>query len=177
MRTGRRDWLWAIPVIILIGGGVAVMIMALTASSEPKADEPSIAGIECDRGEHGDYHVHAQLVIYIEGENVPIENNVGLIPTEDGSQVECLYWLHTHDASTGTIHVEAPREDDYTLGQFFAIWGQPLSETELLDQTANAEQSIRVTLNGDPFEGNPADIPLEDGNVIILEFGPPFRDA
>jgi hypothetical protein len=84
--------------------------------------------------------------------------------------------MHTHDASTGVIHVEAPREGNYTLGQFFAIWGQPLSSTQLLDRTTDAEHTIRATVDGEPYTGDPTQIPLTDGTVIILEYGPPFRN-
>jgi hypothetical protein len=43
-----------------------------------------------------------------------------------------MYWIHTHD-STGWIHVEAPRKIRATLGQFFDVWGQPLSREKVLD--------------------------------------------
>jgi len=178
MRTGRRDWLWAVTFLVIIGAVIAVIFMVLTGGSDgPEPDEPAIAGIECDRGERDDYHVHPQLIVYVEGQLVTITNNIGVIPVEEGDRVECLYWLHTHNAQTGTIHVEAPREDNYTLGQFFAIWGQPLSSTQLLDRTIDAERSIRATVNGELYDGNPADIPLLDKNVIILEYGPPFAES
>jgi len=177
MRTGRRDWLWAVIVIVGVGAGLAVAVIALTSSSEPEPDEPVIAGIECNRGEHTDYHVHPQLIIYVEGVLVPIPNNLGLVPTESGDDVECLYWLHTHDASTGTIHVEAPRQENYTLGQFFAIWDQPLSATQLLDRTTDAEHRIQAIVNGEPYAGDPAQIALADNTVITLEYGPPFEEG
>ena len=42
----------------------------------------------------------------------------------------CLYWLHTHD-STGVVHIESPVQRGYTLGQFFDVWGRPLSATQV----------------------------------------------
>ena len=36
--------------------------------------------------------------------------------------------LHTHDAS-GIVHIESPDKRDYTLGQFFDVWGVRLSST------------------------------------------------
>ncbi|HEU4655301.1 MAG TPA: hypothetical protein VFS47_15035, partial [Steroidobacteraceae bacterium] len=38
--------------------------------------------------------------------------------------------LHTHDNS-GILHVEAPEPATFTLGQFFDIWGQPLTNTNV----------------------------------------------
>lgn len=164
MRTGRRDWLWVVTLLVLVGAVVAVVVMVL-AGSGSGPDEPDIAGLPCESGERLDYHVHPTVQIVIDGEPQVIPANVGVKPGE------CIYWLHTHD-ETGKIHVEAPEEGDYTLGQFFAIWGQPLSSTQLLDRTTDADHLITATVNGEPFEGNPADIELTDGAVVVVEFGP-----
>ena len=43
---------------------------------------------------------------------------------------DCDYPLHTHDTS-GKIHVEADAPSTFTLGQLFAIWGQPLSYSNI----------------------------------------------
>ena len=54
--------------------------------------------------------------------------------TPEGPFVEtgsCFYWLHTH-AEDGIIHVESPSTTEtFTLGQFFAEWGIPLSSTQV----------------------------------------------
>ncbi len=165
MRTGRRDWLWGLAFITVLAAIVIIAVMLLTGGSN--ANEPEIAGIPCESGERLTYHVHARVQIIIEGQPVEIPANVGWKPGE------CVYWLHTHTPD-GLIHVEAPRPGDYTLGQFFAIWGQTLSATQLLDRTTDAEHSIRVTVNGSPYEGDPAQIPLTDQKLIVLEYGPPF---
>jgi hypothetical protein len=74
----------------------------------------------------------------------------------------CLYWLHTH-AADGIIHVEAPTQRESTLGQFFAVWGQSLGETTLLNKTVDSSHEVRAYVNGQPFEGDPASIKLETG--------------
>ena len=170
MRTGRRDWLWAVAAIVMVGAGIVAVVIALTSSSGPAPDEPPIAGLPCESGERLEYHVHATVRIVIVGETRVIPTNVGVRPGE------CIYWLHTHD-NEGLIHVEAPRQDNYTLGQFFAIWGQPLSPTQLLDRTTDSEHQIQAIVNGEPYAGDPAQIPLADGSVIILEYGPPFKEG
>jgi hypothetical protein len=148
---------------VIIGAAIAIVVMVLTGGSSP--DEPDVAGLPCESGERLDYHVHATVSIIIDGEPRSIPANIGVSPGE------CIYWLHTHD-DRGLIHVEAPREGNYTLGQFFAIWGQPLSSTQLLDRTTDDGHVITATVNGQGFEANPADIALTDGAVVILEFGP-----
>jgi hypothetical protein len=140
-------------------------------SGGSKADEPPIAGIECERNERLNYHVHARLGIFVEGEPIEIPSNIGI------KRGECLYWLHTHEGQPGIIHVEAPSKEGFTLGQFFAIWGQPLSSTQLLDKKADATHEITATVGTTPYEGDPATIPLEDGVFIRLEYGPPFQEA
>jgi hypothetical protein len=169
VRTGRRDWLWGLAFLVVLAGVVIIAIMLLTGGSS--ANEPPISGIECER-ERQEYHVHPRLRIYIEGQQVAIPANIGI------KEGECFYWLHTHaDADQGVIHVEAPEQAVYTLGQFFAIWGQPLSSTQLLDRTTDATHSIRATVNGTPLEGDPAQIELVDNAQIVLEFGPPFAEG
>jgi hypothetical protein len=163
VRTGRRDWLWAVTFLVIAIAVIAVMVMVLMGGSDP--DEPEIAGIPCESSERLDYHVHATLSVIIDGEPQRVPTNVGVKPGE------CIYWLHTHD-DQGLIHVEAPEEGSYTLGQFFAIWGQSLSETQLLDRTTDADTVITATVNGETFEGDPAEISLADGDVVVVELGP-----
>jgi hypothetical protein len=163
LRTGRRDWLWAVTFLVIAAAVLVVLFMVLTGGSDP--DEPEIAGIPCEAGERLDYHVHATVSVIIDGEPQTVPANIGVKPGE------CIYWLHTHD-DQGTIHVEAPRQAEYTLGQLFAIWGQPLSSTQLLNRTTDPNTTITATVNGQAFAGNPADIPLNDGSVIVVEFGP-----
>jgi len=164
VRTGRRDWLWAVAGVVVVAAVVLVIIMVITGGSDP--DEPDIAGLPCESGERLDYHVHATLRIVIDGEPQTIPTNIGVEPGE------CIYWLHTHD-DQGLIHVEAPEERNFTLGQFFAIWGQPLSPTEILDRTTDSGNVITVTVDGEPFEGDPAEVPLVDGSLVVIEYGPP----
>jgi len=88
-------------------------------------------------------------------------------------QERCYFWLHTHDAS-GIVHVEAPQQRDFTLGQFFAIWGQQLSATQLLNKTVDAGHQIKVTVNGVEVSGDPSQIKLQDKISIVVQYGPPF---
>ena len=65
-------------------------------------------------------HVHPYLTISIDGTNVTIPADVGLV--EGGSAFEPV---HTHDDS-GLLHIELSQADasthNYTLGDFFTIW-------------------------------------------------------
>jgi hypothetical protein len=64
--------------------------------------------------EQSAFHVHSHLDIIINGVYF-------LVPSQVGIPGNCFYWLHTHDAS-GTIHIESPKSEDFTLTQFVDIW-------------------------------------------------------
>ncbi len=80
----------------------------------------------------------------------------------------CYYWLHTH-VQDGIIHIESPTKAVYTLGQFFDIWRQPLSAT----QVGPVKGKVTAYLNGKQFTGDPRSIQLTPHAVIQLNVGSP----
>ncbi|MEC5212027.1 hypothetical protein RCH06_000560 [Polaromonas sp. CG_9.5] len=91
----------------------------------------TVDGIEGSSQEMLKTHVHAHLAIYYKGEQIAVPRGIGILPPlriangfVGGGQG--YYWLHTHDAS-GILHVESPNDRVYTLGNFFDVWGQPLT--------------------------------------------------
>lgn len=167
IRTGRRDWLWGIAL-----GAVALAVTFFAFAALRPSSVKTYAttdGVDCQSGERLEYHVHAFVAILVDGERTEIPAGVGI-------RSECLFWLHTHTAD-GLIHVEAPQHSDFTLGQFFAIWGEPLSATQLLGTTVDQDHQIVTTVNGQPYEGDPSQIVLADHETIVLQYGPPFGEA
>ena len=63
-------------------------------------------------------HIHPELKIVVGDKPQPMPANVGLTGG-------CERALHTHD-DTGIIHVESQDSREYTLGDFFSVWGEPL---------------------------------------------------
>ena len=152
--------------MLIFGILLTVLIVAKIAgllSGDSGASEPAIAGISCER-ERLDFHIHARLSIFVNGQQREVPEGVGI-------RDDCLYWLHTHDAS-GLIHIEAPSPVEFRLGQFFAVWGEPLSESRLLDAAPEAGLSVHTLVDDNVYEGDPADVPLTDGAVIVLQYGP-----
>jgi hypothetical protein len=95
------------------------------------------------------------------------------VPSQIGRVTGCNYDIHTHDRS-GVIHVEsdvAPTQP-FTLGQFFAVWGQTLSNTAVADLT---DPSIVVYINDNgtvqQWAGNVADVPLMAHREITIQIG------
>jgi len=171
----------------MIGAAITVVVVAIvllifsqtrggaspaaTATAPPvPTAAPSLArlidGIPCNNENVG-YHVHAHLQVVDQGHNVDIPANIGI---DDNT---CAYYLHTHDNS-GELHIEAPAYRYFTLGNFFDIWGQPLSSTRIATLPARAGQHIRTFLNGKLYSGNPRSIELRAHRLIALEIGPPF---
>lgn len=168
----------ALVVILVTAVGAILIIHARTGqSTSTAATPPAIAtaaptfarridGIPCNNANIG-YHVHAHLQIVYQGKNLALPANIGI---DDNT---CVYYLHTHDDS-GEIHIEAPVARLFTLGNFFDIWGQPLSSTHLASIPLRRGQQLRTYLNRKPYHGNPRSIELVAHQLIALEIGPPF---
>jgi hypothetical protein len=127
-----------------------------------------ISGIACDAMEGQRIHIHQHLVLLDHGQQVTIPPNVGQVPARN-----CLYWIHTHTPD-GILHIESPQSRTFTLADFFAIWGQPLSRTRAASMRARKGTTLRVWVNGKRYRGDPRTIPLVAHADIVIEAGPPF---
>ena len=179
----RRPWLAAgvlLAIVVAIGIWLA-MGRAPTPSAlvlAPAPDYPSrapIDNIQCETMERVAYHIHQHLAIFVNGEPRGVPEGVGIAAprqiqnTTNGPLVVgggCFYWLHVHDR-TGVIHLESPSEQPYTLGNFFDIWQQPLSAS----QVGPASGPVIAYVNGQRYQGDPRQIPLTPHAVIQLDVG------
>jgi hypothetical protein len=137
-----------------------------------------IDGIACDASEQVLFHIHAHLTIFVRGMERQVPAGIGIAPpyeveaTPRGAFVggaSCFMWLHTH-AADGIIHTESPVQRTYTLGEFFDIWGQPLTR----HQAGTAHGRVTALFNGQVFTGSVRQIPLLAHAQIQLEVGPPL---
>ena len=129
------------------------------------ADVPGrVAAAGLDLGPMGTAeHYHPILAITIDGESVPVPPNIGVDPTTGAMSA-----VHTHEGD-GTIHIEADTVGEkFTLGQLFTQWGVALTPTQIGGVTAKAGEKVKVTSNGAPVTGNPADLQLEPDQQIEL---------
>jgi hypothetical protein len=153
------------------------------ATLSTAATGQSVDGIQCNAGEKTVTHVHTHLTIFVNGQARVIPYGVGIpgyeaVQTPDGPFVEtgsCFYWLHTH-AEDGIIHVESPSTTEtFTLGQFFAEWGLPLSSTQVGPATGN--ETVFFTAPGKKvgiYKGDPANLPLGSHYQIQIDVGTPI---
>jgi hypothetical protein len=131
----------------------------------------TVDGIACQTSEQVAYHIHAHLTIYSSGARQVVPAGIGIPGPQqviDGFVAggKCLYWLHTHDA-TGVVHIESPVRRGYTLGQFFDVWGRPLSDT----QVGGATGQVTAFVDGKRFADDPRSIKLTPHAVIQLDVG------
>jgi len=106
-------------------------------------------------------HWHPQLTIMIDGQPVTIPANVGIDPAlwqdhsldQYGMQampqmgMGAMAPLHTHNTD-GTIHVESRNLRDYTLGDFFRIWGQTFDAQQVLGHPAQTGHRVWMVVDG-----------------------------
>lgn len=133
-----------------------------------------VDGIEGSSREMLKVHVHAHLALFHKGQQIAIPYGIGIVrpfQVNNGfvGMGQGIYWLHTHDA-TGIIHVESPDDRPYTLGNFFDIWGEPLTAREV----AGLKDVVRAFVDGKPYAGDPRGIVLGAHTQITLEVGAPF---
>lgn len=159
-RRKKKSMMIIIPVIV----AVAAASVAGAVLYQP-AQAAAISGVECNRTEQLNYHVHTHLDVFVNGQERQVPDDTGIL-----SSPSCLYWLHTHD-TTGLIHVEAPQTRDFTLGQFLDIWEQTSDSTGFLGSVSGMNATAYV--DGDQFEGNYRDAPLESLEQIALVYGEP----
>jgi hypothetical protein len=113
----------------------------------------------------------AHLEVFARGRVVIIPPGVGVARprVQVGAAVSggrCSFPLRTTDP-TGVIRFRPGR--GLTLGDVFAVWGQPLSQHRLCGfQSADG---VRVYVGGRRFTGAPAAVPLRRHEEIVVEIG------
>ncbi|MEC5404594.1 hypothetical protein VOM14_03285 [Paraburkholderia sp. MPAMCS5] len=124
-----------------------------------------VDGLTCAANMSELYHVHAHLAIVNNGQWLALPMNVGLLS-------QCSYEMHTHD-QTGIIHIETPNVKTYTLGQFFDIWGQPLTSTNVAGVTGNVVAYINDNGDSRRYMGDLRNIELTSMRDVTLQIGTP----
>jgi hypothetical protein len=161
---------------ILVGVGVLLAVfigLALTwiiapsmnssslTSASTTNSRPIISGISCDSMEH-----------FINGNPYPIPAEIGIVPNQ------CIYWMHTHD-NTGIIHIESPKDRDFTLGEFFDIWGEKFDNNQIFNNVVGKggsnNNTLSVYINGDKVSNltDYKEIKINAHDEIVIVYGTP----
>ena len=146
-----------------------------------------VAGLKPERKEFFAVHSHAHLDVFVNGDPVEVPAGVGIDITDPGVKrfedpggvsyggIElcdnsCISPLHTHD-TTGVLHTEAPEDQTNKLGDFFIEWSVPLDEN-CVGGFCKPEAPIAVYVDGERYEGTPAEIALENEREIADRLAP-----
>lgn len=111
-------------------------------------------------------HIHQHLDILINGKPVPVPAGIGINPI-----ARFISPLHTHDVS-GVMHIESDVKRDFTLGQFFDVWGVRFSKSCVGAYCAKGADTLRVFVNGKPISNDPRSLVLRDHQEIAVVYGP-----
>lgn len=155
---------------IIIGSIIGVIVLLFVARSyikhAPQAAENISKktnrelALSCTTDMATKFHIHPFLGIAINGQKQEIPANTGI--EKDG----CMHPIHTHDA-TGKLHVESPEARDFTLSDWFAVWGKTFNAAQILDAKVDATHIIRETVNGKEVRDYENTV-LRDGDQIVI---------
>ena len=156
------------PLPIAAGEVIGAATYAAGDSSAGGQGAP-VDGISCDTTTPIQ-HIHVHLTLIANGQQraIPIAIGVGnpFILQNFVVAAGCFYWLHTHDA-TGIVHIEAPVTTTFNLGQFFAVWGEPLSSSNVAGFSGTVTAYVDSTL----YTGDLGAIDFQERRQITLIVG------
>jgi hypothetical protein len=126
-----------------------------------------IHGLSCWKAQHPRFGVHIEL--FAARRVVLVAPGIGIAPprVRRGAYVSggrSTYPVRTREP-TGVVEVH--RHVRVTLGDLFAVWGQPLGRRRL----AGFRGRVSAYVGGRPWRGDPGAIPLLSHAQIVLEVG------
>lgn len=110
-------------------------------------------------------HIHQHLDLFINGKNIPIPAGIGVNQLSG-----FISPLHSHETD-GVIHVESDKVEDFTLGQFFDVWGVRLTKDCIGGYCGNATSTLKMYVNGTLTPGDPRKLVLTPHQQIVLVYG------
>ena len=134
-----------------------------------------VGGVNCGTADQTVAYF-AHLSIFMNGQMLTIPDRVGIVRDAAGN-LTCVYTVHTHTGDlSGRIHKEGPDQTVYTLGNFFSVWGMPLTTTNVAGITSAPLTAVYIVDGGvvTQFTGDPATIQLTSHRHIALVLGTPI---
>lgn len=127
-----------------------------------------IGALRCEAAGGARFGVHLEL--FARGRVVVVPAGIGVAPPRrrQGAYVRggrCSYPLRTREP-TGVIEVERGRRA--TLGDLFAVWGQPLGARVL---AGFRDGAVRAYVGGRRIRGSPRATPLTRHAEVVVELG------
>jgi hypothetical protein len=177
----RRQLVWVAGIAIAVAAGVFFFTNRNDSSSTPpgglpgelttEAPWPANAAKSPARAtalglppEGTTLHEHANLQIFIHGKQETVPANIGI--TDTG----VIQSLHTH-SDPGVVHIESSESREFTLGEFFGVWGVRFTPSCLGAYCNDDTNSLQVFVNGEEVTDSLQDVQLDDRTVIVVAYG------
>ena len=146
-------------IFILIFGFAVWGVYALMTSSNSYNNLPAS---EINIGSHKNIalHIHSDLKILINGNETLIPANIGIAPG-------IMRPLHKHDA-TEEIHIEGPYKRDFTIGEFFQIWGRIFNSNCIFEYCIDKGE-LKMLVNGQE-NSDMENYLMKDHDKILIEY-------
>lgn len=110
-------------------------------------------------------HTHQHLDLVINGAPVAVPADIGV-----NEAAGFISPIHTHEAN-GVIHIESNIVRDFTLGQFFDVWGVRFTRDCIGGYCANATSTLKAYVNGSLVPGDPRALVLAARQEITVVYG------
>lgn len=123
------------------------------------------SGVPALGAEGSALHIHQHLDLVVNGAPIAVPADIGV-----NGAAGFISPLHTHDAS-GVIHIESNVVRDFTLGQFFDVWGVRFTRDCIGGYCANATSTLKVYVNGSLVPGDPRALVLAARQEIMIVYG------
>src|SRR5262245_12635238 len=111
-------------------------------------------------------HIHQHLDIFVNGKPATVPAGIGI-----NMDARFIAQRHPHDVS-GVIHVESDQVRDFTLGQFFDVWGVRFTKDCIGGYCVKGADKLQVFSAGKAVNGDPRSLALSSHQVIAIVYGP-----
>ena len=113
-------------------------------------------------------HEHAHVQIFVHGRRSRSRANIG-ITLGRGPPVA------PHAQRPGVVHIESSESREFTLGEFFGVWGVRFTPSCLGAYCNEGTNRLQVFVNGEEVTDNLQDVQLDDLTVIVVTYGTPAQ--
>lgn len=145
-------------LIIFIG----LIVYAVNNNPYSKMSSREVASM-CFPMEGNAMHIHPHLTIIIDKQALNPPTGIGV-----NKQKNCMHPVHIHDEN-GVIHIESPIRKDFVLGDFFAVWGKPFSNNQILDYKVDEGHGLKFYVDGKE-SGDFENLVLSDRQEIVIDY-------
>ena len=147
MKNNKSTIIWTVVIIIVLVGLFTYSRLSRDVGSGIGSNVPCLTSNVRVLA-----HFHPHLTITVDGISEAIPGVIGNNP--------CTRQIHTHD-STGALHIEPQgKQRNYTLGDFFKVWGKSIEREDYV---------LEVTSNNQIIE-NPESLLFREGQQIMMQY-------